>query len=170
MDERAKHELVVFSEFAQSWSAHSELAYESRTPPEPDIFCGSGPFGSCFFELGRLLDPESPKLHLEARRVAPAGVKADFSKFGWPERDVLLAKLTKRYGSGVLPVYLLLYWDWDSSNHLTANEPPPWNTPFCVVGGDLLTPAVVATQHVFAGIFYFHRRARRTLWLWRRSG
>jgi hypothetical protein len=164
-DEKQSHEREVFGEFLFSYAGpSSSLAATSCDPPEPDILCSAEPFKDSFFELGRLLNAESPRLHLEMIRRASLGTKPDLSKFGWPERDMLLQKLAKQYSSR-RPVHLLLYWD--CSNQLTMSGPPPFSAPFCIVGADLLTPLVVSRQHPFSGIYYFDRWSRRILWLWR---
>lgn len=165
-DEKQSHEREVFGEFLFSYAGpSSSFAATSCDPPEPDILCSAEPFKGSFFELGRLLNAESPRLHLEMIRRAALGTKPDLSKFGWPERDMLLRKLAKQYSYSSRPVHLLLYWD--CSNQLTMSVPPPFSAPFCIVGADLLTPLVVSRQNPFSGIYYFDRWSRRILWLWR---
>jgi len=164
---RSVHEIEVLSEFLFVYSGAPGPLPQPRNPPEPDLFCASGPFAGSFFELGRILDPESPRLHIEAIRRSPQGVKPDPSKFGWPERDMLLQKLGKTYETGGHPVHLLLYWEWSGSDQLTANAPPPFKAPYCVTGADLLLPIVRSTKHPFSGIFYFDRYTTRIMWLCR---
>ena len=164
-DEKQSHEREVFSEFLFSYAGLSPSpAATSCDPPEPDILCSTEPFQGSFFELGRLLNAESPRLHLAMIRRAPLGTKPDLSEFGWPERDMLIQKLGKQYSYSSRPVHLLLYWD--CSHQLTMSGPPPLRAPFCVVGADLLTPLVVSRRHPFSGIYYFDRWSRRILWLW----
>jgi hypothetical protein len=160
---KSAHELQVFSEFTRSAGLIVVLeSIETCEPPSPDIKCIVDN-GYRYFELGRILDEEIPKLRIEMLRQAPQPVKPDPPKFGWPERNMLIQKLSSQYETHGLPVDLVLYWDFDNRNWLTANEPPPI-APFSDMAEDLLTPQLISERHPFSRIFYFHRRIHRILW------
>jgi len=157
------HERQVFSEFTRSAGLAVVLeSIEICKPRSPDIKCILNNEYR-YFELGRILDKEIPKLRIEMLRQAPQPVKPDLLKFGWPERDMLVKKLSRRYETHGLPVDLVLYWDFDNRNWLTANEPPPI-APFPDMAENLLTPLLISGWLRFSRIFYFHRRIQRILW------
>lgn len=124
MTNKADHEIEVFFEFARvSGIEIEEGSVETRNPPEPDIHCRVAGV-TCYFELGRLLDREIPKLVLEMCRKHPDPVPVDVTKFGLPERDVLRAKLSKTYKTNNNSVDLVLYYDWGSDAFLTHSALP----------------------------------------------
>jgi hypothetical protein len=123
MSAKAKHELQVFKEFTQvSRLSASPDSIETREPPRPDIWCMLGNKPYCF-ELGRILASEQPRLSLEALRSHPKPVNVDPLRFGFPERDMLRAKLKKTYETNGFPIDLILYYDWGPDAFLTASTP-----------------------------------------------
>src|SRR5882724_188459 len=84
MSAKAEHEFVIFKGFAQvSGLTVCASSIETREPPQPDIWCmlGNKPY---FFELGRILSSEQPRLRLEALRRYPHQVQVDPFRFGVP--------------------------------------------------------------------------------------
>jgi hypothetical protein len=158
-----RHETEILSEFLFHFLGRAEPEPLPCAPPEPDLFCARGKFADSYFELARILDPQSVRVEIELRKNGYL-LNPSFSGQGWPERDVLEKKLAKRYETEGRPVHLLLYWEWVGGDALTANAPPPWSVPFCVMASELLLPSVMRASHPFKTIFYFDRYTTRALW------
>ena len=160
MDTKAQHERSVFLDFARAANlCVDEASVEARNPPEPDIWCiceGQ----PAYFELGRLLDQGMQRLRLKAMRDSPRPVTADPKDVGLPERDVLRAKLTKRYSTDGVPVDLLLYFD--AETWLVVGGIPPVAFPWHArhVMEPLLTPMPAHIRRVWV----FERYRNSVLW------
>ncbi len=102
--EKAEHECEVFAEFCRAASLPVvDGSTQACPPPEPDILCTLGNERT-YCELGRLLDPEAPKLVLEMLRRHPEPATPRLGRFGLPERDILRQKLQKHYETHGRPV------------------------------------------------------------------
>ena len=163
MSDKIVHELVVFREFlAAAGLDVDDSSIEPKEPPAPDVFChlAGEPH---FFELGRLLDRESPRLRLEALRQYPDLVSVDPTKFGLPEQDILRQKLGKSYDTAGYPVELVLYYDCGPDAFLTYSTPPPMDlSPEFIK--TVILPECGSTLGPFRRIWFFERFRRRVLW------
>jgi hypothetical protein len=163
LSDKIGHELAVFREFVEAAGLDvADNSIEAREPPAPDIFCLLGGEPQ-FFELGRLLDQESPRLRLEALRLYPDLVPVDPMKFGLPERDILRQKLGKSYLTGGYPVELMLYYDWGPDAFLTCSTPPPTDLSLEFVNAVIL-PECGNTLGPFHRIWFFDRFRGSVLW------
>jgi hypothetical protein len=159
---KAAHEILVFTEFTKvSGLKVDPKSVESRNEPEPDIRCVVSGVRR-YFELGRLLDSEIPRLRIEMIRQSPKFVPIDVSKFGLPERDVLKRKLAKKYETHGCPVDLVLYYDWGPDAGLTASAPPPMDlTPEFIE--NVMLPELTACPGRFDTIWIYERIRRSVL-------
>jgi len=156
---KRRHELTVFHEFAAAANfATIPYVAELREPPEPDIWYSSNT-QKCYFELSRLADNHHAK-YVKRAWESQVPVAPDLAKVGYPQRDVLEAKLAKSYGTVEVPVQLLLYFDSDSP-HLEGPIPP---FPFSEEAEHLLLPILRETMGPFLRIWYFERYRRTVLW------
>lgn len=163
MASKADHEVEVFNEFARAGGLEvGEGSVETRDPPEPDIYCSIAGTPR-YFELGRLLDRESPKLVLEMLRKHPEPVAVDVTKFGLPERDVLRAKLGKAYRTNGRPVDLVLYYDWGPDAFLTHSAPPPMDLSPQFIEA-VIMPELAQGRGSFDTIWIYERIRPSILW------
>lgn len=164
MTSKAAHERQVFTEFAAQSGLQVEAAsVEAREPPEPDIYCHVAA-GPCYFELGRLLDPELPRLILEAIRKHPQPVSVDPTTVGLPERDVLRGKLHKAYETNGSPVHLVLYYDWGPEAFLTHSAPVDPSPEFFDAA---IGPELAHGLGPFEAIWIYERIRPSVLWSYR---
>jgi hypothetical protein len=156
----AEHELEVFHEFARA--AGLRLDSESArvcNPPEPVILAQVAGQAR-YFELGRLADSGFAAFMLEVDRRAPQPITPQYGKFGYPQRDMLIQKLSKVYESFGRPIDLLLYFDNDAP-HLTGPIPPH---PFEYEAQHVMEPIVRQSMGPFQAIWYFERYRHQVLW------
>lgn len=160
VEQKRNHELEVFLEFGRTVGLSGNLnSAEARDPPEPDIYYPD-PAQPCYFELGRLADTNHAKFVLEVQRRAPLPVAPDLSKIGYPQRDMLLQKLTKKYQTGGLPVHLLLYFDNEHWHTQGPIPPMPFNEEATLV----MEPILRKSMGVFTKVWYFERYRPSLLW------
>jgi hypothetical protein len=159
-DFREAHELQVFLEFARAASlALDGQSPSPRLPPEPDLLATLN--GSpCYFELGRLADNGHAKFMLEVKRRLPVAVSPNHTEIGYPQRDMLLQKLSKSYANHGHPIHLLLYYDVDAL-HLEGPIPP---LPFEEEAKHLMEPILRQSMGPFSRVWYFERYRRTVLW------
>ena len=160
MNTKSKHERLVFLEFAEA----TKLSFDANTvevccPPEPDIrcLCAGQPN---YFELGRILDKHMQKSRIKAIKNAPQMVWADTKRIGLAERDVLRAKLTKKYSVGCNPLDLILYFD--AENALLAGGLPP--IEFATHAKHVMQPLLTPMPDHIRRVWVFERYRKSVLW------
>lgn len=157
---REAHELLVFMEFAQAASLPPEaLSPSPCSPPQPDLVTTLNGC-PCYFELARLADTGYAKSMLEVWRRSPVPVAPKYDEIGYPQRDVLLQKLSKSYQAGHHPIHLLLYFDVDAP-HLEGPVPP---IPFEQEAEHAIKPILRRSMGPFSKVWYFERYHRTVLW------
>jgi len=164
MSNKQNHELLVFSQFIKSADllVH-EHSVEAREPPEPDIWCllCNKPY---YFELGRILSSEEPKLRLEMIRRHPQPAIFNVLRFGLPMRDVLRRKLKKTYETNGVPVDLILYYDWGPDALVTASAPFDESAEHFQ---RVLQPELLSNRGPFATVWIYERYRPSGSVLWR---
>jgi len=158
--EKSDHERVVFLQFARSAQIPiDENSVEMRPPPEPDIRCiCSGQV--TYFELGRILEKNMQRLRIKAIKNAPKPVAVDAKDIGLAERDVLQAKLLKKYQVGSSPLELLLYFD--SENPIVMGSIPPFK--FAAHAKHVLEPLLTPMPEHIRRVWVFERCGNSILW------
>ena len=157
-DAREAHELLVFAEFAQAAALPARSA-SSRLPPEPDLITTLDG-RPCYFELGRLADNGYAKFILEVRRRSPSPVAPNYREIGYPQRDMLLQKLSKSYQTFGHPIHLVLYFDIDAPQ--VEGPLPP--IPFEQEATHVMEPILRQSMGPFSKVWYFERYRRTVLW------
>ena len=84
-------------------------------------------------------------------------VPVDASKFGLPERDIVIEKSKKTYDKRGLPINLLLYYD---EGFLNGGYPPFELTGFL---NDIIPP-VLENDTNFNKVFVYDRHSKKILW------
>lgn len=109
---KPKHERKVITEFLSCLYSENPVKYEliSNKEAEPDILVKL-PEKEEYYELTRVLYKNWFNLRIEALMNRGKLVKVDTSKFGLPERDIVVAKLEKTYNTYNKDLNLLLYYD-----------------------------------------------------------
>jgi hypothetical protein len=107
-EEKAARERLVFRAFLDKSGLPIDPAtVESRSPPEPDIFCMHRDDGPTVFELVELRDCDIAKL---TSRLIKSGGGVGGLWTSDPTPAIILRKLGKSYRAD-LPVDLLIYTD-----------------------------------------------------------
>ena len=159
MDTKASHEKDVLTEFVSASGSSIEIAsIETRTPPEPDLYCVDAN-GSLYFELSRLLDPEMQRMRLQAMRRAPEQVATSNYNIKLPEREILQRKIEKQYQTKSLPLELLLYYD--NTNCLVGDV--PIFADFAYHAEHVMLP-LCTSQKKFRRVWVYERHHKTVLW------
>lgn len=155
---KAEHEREVLSDFLKCLYANNNVSYEieSRESPEPDVLVKVSAKEE-YYELARILDFRLIWLRLKALMIAPKLVQVDASKFGFPERDIVISKLKKNYTTESKDLNLLLYYDLGILN---GGYPPlDLNTLYNDTIGPLKKDGCI-----FKTIYIFDRPSQKILW------
>ncbi len=97
---------------------------------------------------------------LEVWHCAPTPVAPKYDEIGYPQRDMLRQKLSKRYQNFGHPIHLLLYFDIDAP-HLEGPIPP---IPFEQEAMHVMEPMLRQSMGPFSKVWYFDRYRRTVLW------
>jgi len=156
---KPEHERKVTTEFLSCLYSGNPVKYEliSNKEPEPDILVKL-PEKEEYYELTRILDKNWFNLRIEALMSRLKLVKVDASKFGLPERDIVVAKLEKTYNTNNKDLNLLLYYDLGILN---GGYPPIDIKLLC---NDIISP-LLEDGSIFKKVYLFDRHTQEILWI-----